>query len=212
MVSSYASNMDTTSLGLQHIVPMRLIAGAYEQRRAGARGLPRSLDRARLLPFSSRERSPAIERFLSRNPRCAHADQMRVRRAHTKESHVPNATTTSTPPASSVRHGHESARPQYLNIILGIWLFISAFIWPHAPALRTNTWILGIIITAVSVVALRTPAARGVNAVAAAWLFFSSLAMTHVSVGTVWNNVLVAIAVFVLSLVPERGFHMRAHA
>jgi hypothetical protein len=126
---------------------------------------------------------------------------------------VPTTTTTSTSTStvSSAQNTGESHRPQYINLVLGIWLFISAFLWPHAPALKANTWILGIIISAVSIVAMRSPAARSLNAVAAAWLFFSSLAMTHLSVGTVWNNVLVAIAVFVVS-VSERRFHMRAHA
>ena len=36
-----------------------------------------------------------------------------------------------------------------LNIVAGIWLFISAFVWTHTMAQRTNTWIMGIIIAAV---------------------------------------------------------------
>lgn len=99
-----------------------------------------------------------------------------------------------------------------MSLGLGIWLFITAFIWPHAQPLKANTWILGIIISVVSLIAMRTKSVRGINTVAAAWLLFSSLAMPHISRGTVWNNVLVAIAVFALSLVPSHGYRQRVHA
>ena len=32
-----------------------------------------------------------------------------------------------------------------VNLVLGIWLFISAFVWPHSTAQMTNTWILGVL-------------------------------------------------------------------
>jgi hypothetical protein len=125
---------------------------------------------------------------------------------------IPTSSTASSAPAGTTA----AAGPPWahsVNLALGIWLFISAFIWPHVQPLKANTWILGIIISVVSVIAMRNNSVRGVNTVAAAWLFFSSLAMTHISRGTVWNNVLVAIAVFVLSLVPShRGYRQRAHA
>jgi hypothetical protein len=44
-----------------------------------------------------------------------------------------------------------------------------------------------------------------VNTLAAIWLFLSTIAMKHINAGTVWCNVLVSIAVFFLSLVPNRG-------
>lgn len=99
---------------------------------------------------------------------------------------------------------------RYANLVIAIWLFISAFIWPHADASRTNTWILAVIIGVVSVWAIWTPTIRWINMAAAVWLFFSTLAIPHYVVGTVWNNVIVSIAVFLLSMVPNRGTHMTA--
>jgi hypothetical protein len=86
-----------------------------------------------------------------------------------------------------------------LNVVLGAWLFISAFAWPHAQAQMINTWILGILTVVVALVATAVPSARYVNAMLAVWLFISAWALPS-GRGTTWNNVLVAIAIFVVSL------------
>jgi hypothetical protein len=92
-----------------------------------------------------------------------------------------------------------------VNAALGVWLFISAFAWPHSMAQRTNTWIVGILTVAFSLSATNKPQMRYLNTILAIWLFISAWALPHVSAATVWNNVLVAIAIFVLSLVPSEA-------
>ncbi len=104
--------------------------------------------------------------------------------------------------------GHQgSATARGINTLLGIWLFVSAFVWEHTTAERTNTWILGILCVAFAAAAMRTPLARWLNTALAIWLFISVWALPHDNVATMWNNALVAIAVFVLSLVPGPGEH-----
>lgn len=101
------------------------------------------------------------------------------------------------------------------NLVLGIWLFISAFIWPHSGAEQTNTWILGILIVLASIAAMYAPPARYLNTVFGIYLFVSSWLMPHVNAGTLWNNLIVAVLVFVVSLIPStstRSFHRPAHA
>lgn len=90
-----------------------------------------------------------------------------------------------------------------VNILLGIWLFISAFIWIHTPAQMTNTWIVGLLAVLFSAIALAVPRARYLNTVLAVWLFISVWVIPTVALGTMWNNVLVAIAIFIFSLVPS---------
>jgi hypothetical protein len=89
-----------------------------------------------------------------------------------------------------------------LNVLLGIWLFISAFAWPHAGAERTNTWLMGVLTVIFALVSMAQPSARYLNTVLSIWLFISAWALPTLSVGTIWNNVLVAIAIFIVSLVP----------
>ncbi|HVV49422.1 MAG TPA: hypothetical protein VHO06_07180 [Polyangia bacterium] len=90
---------------------------------------------------------------------------------------------------------------RYLNILLGIWLFISAFVWPHRTWQFENTWILGVIAVVVGFIALGAPAIRFVNTVVGIWLVISGFGAPALSVATRWNNGLVGIAIFILSLV-----------
>lgn len=96
-----------------------------------------------------------------------------------------------------------------LNVILGIWLFISAFAWQHTTAQFTNTWILGVLCVIFALIAMRVPQVRYVNTILAIWLFISAFALPHANAATQWNNCLVAIAIFIVSLVPtEMGERM----
>jgi len=98
------------------------------------------------------------------------------------------------------------AWPRGVNIVLGAWLFISAFVWPHTDSSATNTWIVGLLIVVGAIIALYVPWVRWVHAVLAVWLFLSTLVFPHVDAGTMWNNTIVAILVFLLALVPG-GLH-----
>lgn len=92
-----------------------------------------------------------------------------------------------------------------VNYILGIWLFISAFVWDNGAAERTNTAIVGVLCVAFALTAIRTPIVRRLNTVLSAWLFISAWTLPHHNHAPMWNNVIVAIVVFLLSLVPDRG-------
>jgi hypothetical protein len=79
----------------------------------------------------------------------------------------------------------------------------------------TNTWILGLLCVVFSLIALTLPQARYLNTALAVWLFISAFALPRVNVGTVWNNALVAIAIFLFSLTPGEalpGIPRRRHA
>ncbi len=115
---------------------------------------------------------------------------------------TPYRTTTTTGNTPSTRN--EWAR--WVNIVLGAWLFISAFIWPHTASSMTNTWIIGLAIVAAAIIAMYVPWFRWVTTALSIWLFFSTFAFAHVTTGTMWNNAIVAIIVFLVSLVPS-GAH-----
>lgn len=89
-----------------------------------------------------------------------------------------------------------------LNIILGVWLFVSAFIWRHAPAAMANTWICGMLAVVFAAFAMAWPAARFLNSALAIWLFFSTFGYSD-RAATLWNNLLVAIAMFIVSMIPS---------
>lgn len=93
--------------------------------------------------------------------------------------------------------------PRWLNVVLGAWLFISAFSWPHGEAQFVNSWLIGIAMVIAAGTAIRYDGARYVNSVLAAWLFVSAWALPTFSTATFWNNVLVGVAAFIISLVPR---------
>jgi hypothetical protein len=98
----------------------------------------------------------------------------------------------------------EFAAARLVNVVLGVWLVISAFAWPHSYAQRTNTWILGVLCIVFELTAFYDPVVRYLNTVLATWLFISCWALPSLSLGTMWNNALVAIAIFFVSLMPMR--------
>jgi uncharacterized membrane protein len=87
------------------------------------------------------------------------------------------------------------------DLILGVWLFISAFAWAHTPAQRTNAWIVGVLFAVGALVAMRAVRALWAHVILSIWLFISVWALPHDSAATMWNDALVAIAVFVVSMV-----------
>jgi hypothetical protein len=105
----------------------------------------------------------------------------------------------------------DAKQSRYANVALGVWLFISAFLWHHSQAQFTNSWLMGIIVTVVALLATSMPALRYVNTAAGLWLIISGFALQRYTAGTVWNNVIVGALVFLFSLVPARGELMGRH-
>ncbi len=94
-----------------------------------------------------------------------------------------------------------------VSIALGVWLFISAFLWPHSPELMHDSWICGVLAVIFAAVALRLPRARHLSTLLAVWVFITAFALPSVSVVTIWNNALVSIALFISSLAPSHVAH-----
>lgn len=90
-----------------------------------------------------------------------------------------------------------------LNVVLGAWLFVSAFLWTHTPADRVSCWSVGLGVIALAVIATTVEGARWVNAALAVWLFASAFALPHLHLATRWNEGVVALLVFLLALVPS---------
>ncbi len=93
--------------------------------------------------------------------------------------------------------------PTYLNGVLGAWLFTSTFVWQHNHNAMSNTWIVGFLMAFTAVVAANAPAVRWFNTVLAVWLALSTLAMSDIRPATYWNNMIVAVVAFVLSVLPS---------
>jgi SPW repeat len=98
----------------------------------------------------------------------------------------------------------EESSPRWINIAVGIWLVASAFIWPHTTAQLTNAVAVGVACSLAAAAAMRVPPLRHVNAGLALWLFFSTWVLPVERGATLWNNVLVALVMLVVAMVPSR--------
>lgn len=89
--------------------------------------------------------------------------------------------------------------------VLGTWLFVSAFFWQHSRPEFLNAWLVGLLVTAFATASMWVPPLRYVNTALSAWLFVSSWVLPRVSEGTFWNHWLVAIGIFIASLIPSES-------
>jgi hypothetical protein len=87
-----------------------------------------------------------------------------------------------------------------ISVMMGVWLFLSAFLWPHHGAVALTTWIPGLLIAAVALLAVAVPPARFVNVALGLWVLVAALANGGADV--VWTNGIVGITVFIAALIP----------
>lgn len=85
-------------------------------------------------------------------------------------------------------------------VVLSVWVLFSGNAWAHSPANRLNNTIVGAGLFFFGVVALRREWARYVTLALGVWLFAFTVLCSGISQITYWNDAMVALAVFVLSL------------
>jgi hypothetical protein len=91
-----------------------------------------------------------------------------------------------------------------VNALLGLWLYLSAFLWPHTPFERTNAWVSGIVAVTAALVGLSNlRVGRHVNALVGAWLIVSALLMPKATSGTFWNHLVVGFALALFAMAPS---------
>ena len=89
-----------------------------------------------------------------------------------------------------------SLSPRALNVTLGAWLIVSAFVWPHARWQFINTLVPGALVIAFALAACAAPRVRYLNTALSAYLFVSAWcypAMTLAEMATQWHNATVAL-------------------
>jgi hypothetical protein len=93
-----------------------------------------------------------------------------------------------------------------LNAVLGVWLFVSVFLWPHSAAQRNNAWVVGIVAVTAALAGLRGVGwGRRVNALLGGWLIVSALFLPRASMWTFWNHVAVGFGLVLFGLAPSLG-------
>jgi hypothetical protein len=88
-------------------------------------------------------------------------------------------------------------------LLLGFWMFMSAFLWRHAPAPRTIAWVVGMAVVLSATAGLAGSRwGRYLNAVAGGCLIVSSLLPT-VHGATFWNQIVVGFLITLFGVSPS---------
>lgn len=95
--------------------------------------------------------------------------------------------------------------PRLGNMVIGMWLQVSAFAWPHADGSRISSWVMGLLISVVAVLSLGAPPMRWLNAVLAVWLMAWTAATATGDGTSFYNGMISGALVLLLSLVGSRS-------
>jgi hypothetical protein len=88
-----------------------------------------------------------------------------------------------------------------MNAALGLWLFFSAFLWPHGAMQGLNAEIVGML--AVTAALARYAGVRWAGKFCAAlggWLIITAILLPRVGAATFWNHVVVGFCLALFGL------------
>jgi hypothetical protein len=87
------------------------------------------------------------------------------------------------------------------NVGLGLWLFLSTFLWPQPLQQRIAGWSVGIMVVTAALLGFAgLKIGRYVNAVLGAWLILSAILRPNLSPATFWNHLIVGAALALFGL------------
>ncbi|HEY5450694.1 MAG TPA: hypothetical protein VIQ54_18200 [Polyangia bacterium] len=90
------------------------------------------------------------------------------------------------------------------NVLIGTWLFLSSFAWPHPTVQRYAAMICGALTVVLSLLTMYNPSLRYLTAVLAVGLFVETLVTAHAPRSmTFWHDAVIAIAIFVAALMDK---------
>jgi hypothetical protein len=91
-----------------------------------------------------------------------------------------------------------------INAVLGLWLFLSAFLWEHGSRQFHNAWIVAAVVISAALAGLQGARwGRRLNATPGGWLVITALFWSRGDAATFWNHTLVGIAVALFAFAPS---------
>lgn len=95
--------------------------------------------------------------------------------------------------------------PRVGNLVIGVWLQVSAFTWPRPDDSRLSAWLPGLLISIVALLSMGAPPMRWLNAFLALWLLLWTFAATCTEPVSYASGVISAVLVFVLATIPSKS-------
>jgi hypothetical protein len=89
------------------------------------------------------------------------------------------------------------------SAVLGLWLFLSTFLWRHTPFQLENGWVVGIAVVAFAMLGLpRLRWTRFVVAALGGWLIVTAILTPESGGPTIWSNLFTGVALAFVGLLP----------
>ena len=93
--------------------------------------------------------------------------------------------------------------PRIVNLLLGVWLFLSAFLWDHGDPQYLNAFTTGLVLAMLGMAAGESrPLARLITGQIGLWLIASTF-LLPTEAATRVNHLLVGALVMVMSVLPS---------
>ena len=90
-----------------------------------------------------------------------------------------------------------------VNLVLGGWLFMSAFLWPHSDVQRLNAIIAGGLAAIFALLSTRARVIHYLSAAVGAWLFWFAWFFSSRNLATAYNEMAVGLAMFCFAILPD---------
>lgn len=91
------------------------------------------------------------------------------------------------------------------NLLLGIGLQASIFLWPHGDEARVSAWFPGLLISTIALLSMGAPPMRWLNAFVAMWLIVWTMAATSAEPLTYAFGIVSGLLVLILSATPSKS-------
>lgn len=85
---------------------------------------------------------------------------------------------------------------------IGLWVCISGMLWEQSVQARHHTWLVGAAVLLVGLAAITFERARWLNTLVALWWVFASRFVFHLDGGVLVHNVVVGLALALVSVAP----------
>jgi hypothetical protein len=93
-----------------------------------------------------------------------------------------------------------------MNLSMGMWLFLSGFLWRHGRPQTINAWVVGILVVSVALAGLEErPHARWINVSLGVWLIVSTFFLPGTTHVTAVNHVVVGMIITSLASLRRIG-------
>jgi hypothetical protein len=88
---------------------------------------------------------------------------------------------------------------RYVNMVLGTWILISAYLWPHTGGQFMITIFAGAVVALLAPFEVGYRWVRRINLAMGGLLVLTALTLPRMSMATLWHNVIAGIALVLVS-------------